>query len=405
VAETLFFRKAEDGLQWLLFDQYGNKKEEGQDLLPAFNERFDDTFTGRTIFVVPGEDVLLTLANVPSRQYRQIVQAVPYVVEEQLATDVEDCFFALGARNSKGEILVSVCDLDAMEAWVEFLSQVNPDVDTMVSETSLVPVAAAEETVHAVVDGHRVHVRQGNGHGLTLPAAQLPLALGAGIDETGVTVTGSEAAFENLSLQLGELEAAEKAVDRQFIEENGFYLLCCQYKGAETNLLQGPYKVEVKRSGGQMVWRSVAVLTGVAVLLHLLLQAGQGVFLSRKASEYQEATSSLYQSVFPNDRNVRDVRRRWNSHLGRSGGESGGDFIPLLAQATQDLPGAGLTLQNVNFNESRGDLILQVLGDRSESLVQYTQQLTSGGLDAEIGTISQEGDSVRGSIKIRGGAS
>lgn len=404
MAETLFFRKAESSLQWLLFDQYGNKKEEGQDSLLDFNERFDE-FTGRVIFIVPGEDVLLTLANVPSRQYRQIVQAVPYVVEEQLATDVEDCFFALGERNYQSEILVSVCDLDAMEAWTEFLFQVDLVVDTMVSETSLVPAAANAEDVNAVLDGSRVHVRQGNGYGLTLPSAQLPLALGAESEHSGITVTGNEAAIETISLQLGELEAAEENVERQVIEESGFYLLCCQFTGNETNLLQGPFRVEVRRSGGQMVWRSVAVLAGVALLLHLLLLAGQGVFLSRKASEYQAAASSLYKSVFPDDRNVRDVRRRWNSHLGRSGGDSGGDFIPLLAQATQGLPGAGLTLQNVNFNESRGDLILQVLGDRSEALVQYTQKLTSGGLEAEIGTISQEGDSVRGSIKVRGGAS
>ncbi|MBL6689655.1 MAG: hypothetical protein ISP91_04620 [Pseudomonadales bacterium] len=404
MAETLFFRKAESSLQWLLFDQFGNKKEEGRDSLQDFNEQFDE-FAGRVIFVTAGEDVLLTLANVPSRQYRQIVQAVPYVVEEQLATDVEDCFFALGERNYQGEILVSVCDLDAMEARIEFLSRVDLVVDTMVSETSLVPVPESAQAVAVVLDGSRVHVRQGNGCGLTLPSAQLPLVLGAGSERSGITVTGNEEAFETIALQLGELEAAEEKIERQVIEESGFYLLCCQYTGSETNLLQGPYKVETKRSGGLVVWRSVAVLGGVALLLHLLLLAGQGVFLSRKASEYQSAASSLYESVFPNDRNVRDVRRRWDSHLGRSSDDSGGDFISLLAQATQGIPGAGLTLQNVNFNESRGDLILQVLGDRSEALVQYTQKLTSAGLEAEIGTISQEGDSVRGSIKVRGGAS
>ena len=62
---------------------------------------------------------------------------------------------------------------------------------------------------------------------------------------------------------------------------------------------------------------------------------------------------------------------------------------------------AGLTLNNVNFNESRGDLVLQVLGSRSEALVEYTQQLSGKGLDAEIGTITQEGDGVRGSIRVK----
>ena len=82
-------------------------------------------------------------------------------------------------------------------------------------------------------------------------------------------------------------------------------------------------------------------------------------------------------------------------------------FIILLAQSSEGLDQAGLTLNNINYNEGRGDLILQLGAKRSEELVQYAQILSRAGLDAEIGTISQEGDSVRGSIKIRtaGGAS
>ncbi len=403
MSETLFFRESSQGLHWLLFDQFGNRKEVGDSQTDEFNERFGTDFDGRAVFVVPGEDVLMTVANVPSRQYRQIVQAVPYVVEEQLASDVEDCFFALGDRNGQGEILVSVCDIAQMDRWTDFLSGLQLTVETMISETSLVPARG----VSGVVDGSRVHLRWENGAGLSLPGDQLPLALSTDSEEFPLTLSSNESGLEHLSIQLNELEAVQRDVTRTSVEEDGFYLLCCQFDGTQTNLLQGPYKVEVKRGNGQMIWRSVAILTGFAVLLHLLLLAGQGIFMSRKADEYQAATMELYQSVFPGDRNVRDVRRRWNSHLGRSDATGGGEFIALFAQATQGLPGTGLTLQNVNFNESRGDLILQVLGDRSETLVQYTQRLTTNGLKAEIGTISQEGDSVRGSIKIRatGGAS
>jgi hypothetical protein len=48
-------------------------------------------------------------------------------------------------------------------------------------------------------------------------------------------------------------------------------------------------------------------------------------------------------------------------------------------------------------------LILQVIGKRSEELVEFTQRLTREGLDAEIGTINQDSGTVRGSIKIRSG--
>ena len=224
--------------------------------------------------------MLLTTANVPSRQKRQIVQAVPYAVEEQLASDVEDCFFALGERNDQGEILISVCGIEQMESWVEFLSHLEVAVTTMVSETSLVETSGAV----AVVDDDRVHVRWSNGSGLTVPSGQLAMTLATDKEELPFEITGNHVAVESLAIQLSELEAGDREVSRNLVEETGFYLLCCQFNGRETNLLQGPYKVEEKRSGLAMVWRSVAILAGVAVLLHLLLLAGQGWFLSHKAS-------------------------------------------------------------------------------------------------------------------------
>ena len=402
MVETLFLSQTQSGLRWLLFDQSGNKSGNGETDISSFNTDFAG-FAGRAVFVVPGEEVLLTTANVPSRQNRQIVQAVPYAVEEQLASDVEDCFFALGERNDQGEILISVCGIEQMESWVEFLSHLEVAVTTMVSETSLVETSGAV----AVVDDDRVHVRWSNGSGLTVPSGQLAMTLATDKEELPFEITGNHVAVASLAIQLSELEAGDREVSRNLVEETGFYLLCCQFNGRETNLLQGPYKVEEKRSGLAMVWRSVAILAGVAVLLHLLLLAGQGWFLSHKASGYRAASLSLYQSIFPDDRNLRDLRRRWNSHLGRSEASGSGAFIALFGRATQGLPGAGLTLQKVNFNESRGDLILQVAGDRSELLVQYSQRLSSEGVDAEIGTISQEGEGVRGSIRVRasGGAS
>ena len=60
-------------------------------------------------------------------------------------------------------------------------------------------------------------------------------------------------------------------------------------------------------------------------------------------------------------------------------------------------------LQNINYNESRGDLIFQVFASSSESLVQYSEKLKMEGLSVEIGAISQDADFVRGSVRISHG--
>ena len=397
MADTLFLRFRDDEFEWLIFDSSGRKKTEGLGPASSLNESLEQPFEGRVVFVAPGEEVLLTAADIPSRQHRQIVQAVPYAIEEQLAMDVEDCVFALGSRNVNDAIQVAVVERSQLRVWLDSVEALEVDIGVMVSEASLLPLDAG---ISVLVDDDRVHIRWPDGTGMTTNRAALPLALSGGLVDLPIQVSGSESDLGAARMQLGELEASGETISQREVNESGFHLLCCEYTGTEINLLQGEFKVDDEASSIQLVWRSVVVLAAIAVALHVATLVGQGWYFDQKSSEYEAEAYALYASVFPEDRNVRDLRRRWNAHLGRS--ESGGnEFISLFAASTRGLPGAGLTLKNINFNESRGDLILQVIGKRSEELVEFTQQLTSEGLEAEIGTITQDAGTVRGSIKIR----
>ncbi len=399
MADTLFLRFKDDEFEWLIFDASGRKKTEGLGAASVLNESLERPFDGRVVFVAPGEDVLLTIANIPSKQYRQIVQAVPYAIEEQLAMDVEDCFFSLGRRNANDEIQVAVVERSRIQDWLDRLAALDVEIDFMTSEANLLP---CDTEIAVLLEDDRVHVRWPDGTGMSTTRIALPLVLSVGTADVPVKVSGTESDIAAAGMQLGELEASGHALSQRAVNESGFHILCCEFSGLENNLLQGEFKVDEAVSSIQLVWRSVAVLAVIAITLHLATLVGQGWYLEQKSHEYEAEADALYASVFPKDRNVRDLRRRWNAHLGRS--ESGGnEFISLLSASSRGLPEAGLTLNNVNFNESRGDLILQVIGQRSEELVKYTQGLTSEGLDAEIGTINQDAGTVRGSIKIRSG--
>ncbi|MBT4161759.1 MAG: hypothetical protein HOE54_10670 [Gammaproteobacteria bacterium] len=403
MTDTLFFRLRGELIEWICFNGQGQSMFLGQgseqDLYQAIE---GGHFSGQAIHVVPGEDVLLTSANIPSKQYRQVVQAAPFAVEENLAMDVEDCFFALGERNATGEIPVAVVSTDLMESWFERIANFNLDVQSIISESSL---ARTDASVTVVVDDGRVHVAPIDGSGVTLLCSQLPVAIAAIGDVEKIDVWVAEGAEDSIDIQIKELETGDAEVGVISSDETPFERLCRGYKASEINLLQGAYRVDESRSAGSSVWRSVALLAVCAVLLHVTIKLGQGWYLAIKAEQFEAETTTLYKEVFPQDKNVRDFRRRWNAHLGRKG-SSETTFIKLFSQSAGGLTKAGLVLSNINFNENRGDLILQVMGKRSEELVQYAQRLSANGIEAEIGTITQEEDGVRGSIKIRsGGAS
>lgn len=393
MADTLFYRQVETSCEWLVFNSQGQLLSRGVADEPDFDH------DGPSVCVVSGFDVLNTRAAVPSRQYRQILQAAPYVVEDNLAMNVEDCFFALGDHNDRGEVAVAVVASDLMETWAAHIDGLSVDVRVLLAEHELVK---GDADASVVVDGERLHLNSTESGRATICAGELGLVLSAMGGETIVDIAMPEEHDPAIDLQLNELEAAGVDVRRTTFTESSFEHLCRSYNGSEINLLQGIYRRTEKRTEGSSLWRSVTILAACAILIHIGTLVAKGWYLQRQADAFYAETMAIYKKTFPNDRNVRDIRRRWNSHLGKQESSDGNDFMALFAQSARELTGAGLSLSTVNFNENRGDLVLQVLGRRSEELVQYAQKLNSAGLDAEIGTITQEEGGVRGSIRVRG---
>jgi general secretion pathway protein L len=185
------------------------------------------------------------------------------------------------------------------------------------------------------------------------------------------------------------------------LEYQPFEVLCRGFGHQVMNLLQGDFKVEVQKNTKQGSWRAVAILAACAFGLHISVLLFQGIYFDVKAKDYERESRALYTEVFPDDRNVRDVKRRWRGHLGQVESGAGGGFLDLFTDTVQHLSGTSLVLNNVNFNESRGNLVLQLKAPRSDELIQFSNVLANAGLNAEIGTINQGEDSVKGSVEVK----
>ena len=395
--ETLFFRFNGKKIEWVVLGQDGQRLEEGLSGADLFNSRFSGTYDGFIVFVVSGEKVLMTNASVPSKQKRKIAQAVPFVVEEQLAAEIDDSVFAIGERNKKGEVHVSVIDEEVLEGVLVLLQELDLRPNKMISETSLVK---SKDSAVAVIEDDRAHFMRPDGCGITLQKDNVAAAISVFEPSNGLELIGSASSLESLAIPIAEARANEVNVSEREVEFMGFSQLCSYFDGSETNMLQGKYKVEEPIPEIGREWRQVLIVLAVGAFLHLALVFVQGWHLAKKADENRHLAKALYDEIFPGEKNVRDIRRRWNSKLGRRGADPGNDFLGLFARAAVGIGPAELILQNINYNESRGDLVFQVFASSSESLVQYSEKLKAEGLSAEIGAISQEGDLVRGSIRI-----
>ena len=400
MSETLFFRFSGQEIEWVVLGQDGRRLEEGLSGVDLFNSRFPATYGGSIVFVVPGEKILMTTASVPSKQKRKIAQAIPFVVEEQLAAEIEESFFAIGERNKKGEVKVSIIDEQLLASLLADLDELDLRPKKMISETSL---AKSKDYAVAVIEEDKAHLMRPDGCGITLRKDNVAAAISVTEPSSSLKLIGSGSSLESLAIPIAEVRANDVNVSEHEVEFMGFSQLCSYFDGSETNMLQGKYKVEEPMPEISKEWRQVLIVLGVGVILHLGLVLGQGWHLAKEKDVNRDLARELYEDIFSGEKNVRDIRRRWNLKLGRKDNDTGNDFLGLFSRAAVGLETSGLMLQNINYNESRGDLIFQVSASSSESLVQYSEKLKMEGLSVEIGAISQDADFVRGTVRISHG--
>jgi len=210
---------------------------------------------------------------------------------------------------------------------------------------------------------------------------------------------------ESISLQVTQWEAELNCpVSRELLDYSAFETLCRNYDNSVINLLQAEFTPVNVKADSSTSWKSVGWVALGCFVLHMLLLTGKGTYLSLEAERFGTQARDLYEEVYPNDKNTRDIKRRWQSHLrGSSAPEQQNDVLSVLAEAGRNMDGSRLQLENVNFSEQRGDLILQIRGASSDRLVEYVQRLVKLGMSAEVGTINvdQEDKSFQGSVRIR----
>ena len=408
MAENLFLRLGEHqsqiNIEWMLLDEAsGIVRFRGEGQFDEFVELVADLeLSGSTYVMLRGEEVFLTRAMIPSKQQRQILQAVPFMVEESLAADIDECHFAIGNKDGSGNTAVAVIDRQRLQYWLERLQEAGITSNFLTVDTLSVPY---DSGCSILIDGERVLVRTDELQGFCIESDLLATSVGLLSDDEkeNVILMVHESAREATELTVAQINAEqENSVAVTELEYEPFESLCRGFNKKAINLLQGEFKVEVAGSSQRGAWRAVAVLCVCAFGLQILSLLGQGMYLNLKADELEAESRALYAEIFPSDRNVRDIKRRWNSHLGQVGGTDRNDFLSLFAGTAKHLPGSDLVLNNVNFNEKQGELVLQLeTAGNDQELIQFIQTLTKLGMVAEIGTINQGEDSVKGSVKVK----
>ena len=177
MAETLVIRLRADpdaAASWLIVDANGARSGPAHtgavaDALPLASGR-------RVLLLVPGSEVTLAEPELPMRGGARVAQAVPFALEEHLASDVDGLHFAIGSRgeSSIGTPVAAVAR-SLMDRWMELLQAAGLPVHAAYADSSVVPLTPNGCTL--LLDDAALYVRRANSMPFVLDAEPFDTAL------------------------------------------------------------------------------------------------------------------------------------------------------------------------------------------------------------------------------------
>lgn len=376
--------------EWLALGRDGRVLAGPQAGLPAV--RADDT-----VVLLPSEDVLLLRAPRVAKQRRQLEQAIPYAIEDQLAAPVEQQHIVLSDRIDVDGVAVAVITRATLDARLARLHEAGVAADRALPESLLLPFAEGMPTLW--VDGTRATLRYADSGVLAGVVSELSAWL-ALLADNGVA--------PGRLRWIGDASAAAAlppgwSADIEACPSPLRWLATRLNDGSGPNLLQGDYAAARRGDDARRVWRWAAGFA-VAALLAGFVQAGiERWQLQQRYAVQRAEMESLLRDAMPGVTRIVDPKAQLASESLRLQGGGGSGAIALLAQIAPVIAGSGAySLDALDYREDSIDLTLRT---RDVAMLDALRAALAAlpAVQVELTSAVPGSNGVEGKLRVRGG--
>ena len=425
MSEILYIRlgsQAQDEISWLIFSTSEQEIIASGELASA--EHLSELTTKaqqREVKVfVPGGDVLLKRLTVPTKSQRAMRSAVPYMLEDELAQDVDDLYFAYSKLSDDEDghnCFVAVTQRAQMLQWQAWLKDADIQAKTIQPDVLAIPYtpgqwsAIALPSTSSSTNQTQVVVRQGQWQGFTLDSGawqfivQHVLATAQNEDaeqeqeQDDITIN----AYSDLPC-FTEAASPEGFTIVNAEKELPLALFAQHCQNSPFNLLQGEFKVKEQRSKNVNNWLWAAGIAVCALLLNVSYKGAHLWQLSAQQDQVEAQIIARYKKAFPEAKRVRvgTIKSQLNRKIAQLGGvtEQAG-FLAMLSQvqpAFAKVP--ALKPESLKFDGKRQELRVQAIANDYQHFERFKNALNTTGLTVKPGAQNNQGDQVTGSFSI-----
>lgn len=418
-----FAYPAQQRYSWVLQDAGGDAQAQGTS---DTRETIEQTLAQNgldeveLIGLIPADDTVFCIADIPAKQSRFVAQALPYAVEEQVAQDVDTLHFAQGSHTPAG-YQVAAIDKEQMARWQPLFSgwqhsrlvAVYPDAALLPTTENGWTLCLAEQSVLMLSErGEWLAVQADNlpmfAHTMAAPPEDDVLV------ELPVRLYASKAGQERYHSVIQAFTAASERlqVTQETLEMSVTGLLAWSHyqdRCQPINLCQGAFSVKAGGGSALAPWKPLIAVAVAWFVFQVGLEIGMGAHHQNQAEQLQAQAMATYREAFPDDQrtHVGNVRRVIQGQLRvAESGAPQADFITLL-RFTGDqysrLPNPdSVTFNSINYSRNRGELVVDIRADNYDRMSALRNGLADAGMQAQIGSVVNESGGSRGRLTVSG---
>jgi general secretion pathway protein L len=391
VSEYLVIRlgvRATDPVHWLVWSQSEREIIASGRLHDAAElSQLKERAGGRPIIgLVPSSEVLFREVTLPGKLTRQSLKALPYLLEEEVASDVESLHLVVLGSQGKLVSLLAV-DHKRMTQWLGWMEAAGLSLKQLLPDVLALP--RAEEGWSAVLLGEQWLFRQSEYAGMQVEAEWL-----------GVLLAGYDPAP-----RISSYSAPPLAVPGEWLAEPAelpMSLLAQGATAARGNLLVGNYRIQPEWQRLWQPWRKVALIAGVLLTLLLTNRVLYLYEVRSETAQLRTQSVQLYKQLFPGENKVINPKSQMQQHLkalGDEGQQQG--FIRLLLKLVPVFTQAsGLKIEQLRFDQKQSEFRLQATGNGYQDFDRF-RQLTESDFSVKPGDMKSEGGKVQGTLILR----
>ena len=394
----------------------------------------------RVVVFVSGVEVVLTDVALPAMNKQKLLKAIPFALEEQLASDVEDNHFAVGERQQADKINVAIVERNIIDMWLNNLKDVGIQPDVVTTEVLGVPfeedswslllksadkqskskailrtnlqagialdVANVVPLLRSMLESVRDDNRPGKLNVVICDEQKVANAEGEEKESGESSTATSDMALVAADLK-GLGENLQLDVDVNQVDQSFLIYLAHQFEEAKCiNLLQGDYSRREQLEKLLRPWIPAASIAAV----WLLVQVGVMVFdyqrLSAKDQQLRDRITEIYRTAFPEAKNIVDPKVQMEQQLAELHKQSNQstDMFALLSKAGEVLGDTNsLLIRAMRFKEDVLDLDFEI--SDLQSLDQLKARLVNEvNLEVDIQSASSKQGKVESRMQLKAAA-